>query len=93
MCDDNSVKRQQTIVMTQIPTRLKGKNALVTGASSGIGEAIAIRFAREGANVAINYIGEAAEAEAVCRKVEEAGRLASAHHKSIAQWIQGPDQE
>lgn len=35
--------------------RLEGKNILVTGASSGIGQAIAIRFAREGANVAINY--------------------------------------
>ena len=35
--------------------RLKGKNVLVTGASSGIGQAIAIRFAKEGANVAVNY--------------------------------------
>ena len=35
--------------------RLEGKNVLITGASSGIGQAIAVRFAREGANVAINY--------------------------------------
>ena len=35
--------------------RLKGKNAPVTGASSGIGQAIAVRFAREGANVAIPW--------------------------------------
>ena len=34
--------------------RLKGKNALITGASSGIGQAIAVRFAAEGANIAIN---------------------------------------
>jgi glucose 1-dehydrogenase len=34
---------------------IRGKNVLVTGGSSGIGQAIAIRFAEEGANVAINY--------------------------------------
>jgi glucose 1-dehydrogenase len=41
---------------------LKGKNVLVTGASSGIGQAIAIRFAQEGANVAINYPSDPDEA-------------------------------
>src|ERR671918_877044 len=35
---------------------LKGKNLLVTGGSSGIGQAIAVRFAEHGANVAINYL-------------------------------------
>jgi len=44
---------------------LKGKNLLVTGASSGIGQSIAVRFAQEGANVALNYLmGDAAETEA-----------------------------
>jgi len=45
---------------------LKGKNVLVTGGSSGIGQAIAVRFAQFGANVAINYLrepGEAADTE------------------------------
>ena len=43
--------------------RLKGKNVLITGASSGIGQAIAVRFAREGANVAINYRSGAEQAQ------------------------------
>jgi glucose 1-dehydrogenase len=41
---------------------LKGKNVLVTGGSSGIGQAIAVRFAEHGANVAINYLTTAEEA-------------------------------
>jgi len=55
--------------------RLSGKNVLITGASSGIGEAIAIRFAAEGANVAINYNSGADRAEAVKKKAAEAGAI------------------
>jgi glucose 1-dehydrogenase len=59
---------------------LKGKNVLVTGSTSGIGQAIAVRFAEYGANVAINYLGhpeEAAETEehvhACLKQVRESG--------------------
>src|SRR3954449_5244945 len=42
---------------------LEGKNVLVTGGSSGIGQAIAVRFAEYGANVAINYLRQPEEAQ------------------------------
>jgi len=48
---------------------LKGKNVLVTGGTSGIGQAIAVRFAEYGANVAINYLRAREEAEETEQKV------------------------
>ncbi len=54
--------------------RLKGKIALVTGSSQGIGRAIAVRFAREGADVVINYNRTAKGAEEALAEVEAAGR-------------------
>ncbi len=53
--------------------RLKGKVALVTGGDSGIGRAVAVLFAREGANVALAYLDEDDDAQATRRFCEEEG--------------------
>jgi NAD(P)-dependent dehydrogenase (short-subunit alcohol dehydrogenase family) len=55
------------------PKRLQGRNALVTGSARGIGKAIALRFADEGANVAVNYMENASEAAAVVEAVRSRG--------------------
>jgi NAD(P)-dependent dehydrogenase (short-subunit alcohol dehydrogenase family) len=56
--------------------RLAGKAAIVTGGDSGIGRAVAIAFAREGADVLIAYLDEDDDARETARWVEEAGRKA-----------------
>ena len=59
--------------------RLTGRKAIVTGADSGIGRAVAIAFAREGADVVLSYLpAEEADAKEVVALVEEAGRKAVA---------------
>jgi glucose 1-dehydrogenase len=64
--------------------RLQGRNVLVTGASSGIGQAIAIRFAAEGANVAIHYRSGAEQAEST-RAMAHATRNGSGGREIVVQ--------
>jgi NAD(P)-dependent dehydrogenase (short-subunit alcohol dehydrogenase family) len=58
--------------------RLAGRNAIVTGGDSGIGRAVALAFAREGANVLVSYLSEDEDARETVRLVEEAQRKAVA---------------
>lgn len=75
--------------------RLTGKRAVITGGDSGIGRAVAIAFAREGADVLISYLNEHDDAKDVARYVEEAGRTCvlvpgdlsePAHCRAVIDW-------
>lgn len=90
----NDQSRDSLFARSTMP-KLSGKNVLITGASSGIGEAIAIRFAKEGANVAINYNSGADRAEGVKAKVEQAsqaGTHSGAKHITVQADIAQEDQ-
>lgn len=63
---------------------LNGKTALVTGASRGIGRAIALRLAEDGANVAVIYAGSADKAEAVVNEITALGVNAKAYRCNVA---------
>lgn len=63
---------------------LSGKTALVTGASRGIGRAIALRLAEDGANVAVIYAGSADKAEAVVNEITALGVQAKAYQCNVA---------
>src|SRR6187402_205255 len=56
--------------------RLKDKKAIITGGDSGIGRAVAIAYAREGADLLISYLEEDEDAQETKRLVEAAGRKA-----------------
>lgn len=64
--------------------RLKGKKAIVTGSSSGIGKAIAILFAKEGAEVIVTYNSGEDRAKAVVDEIEKAGGKAKAYKVNVA---------
>ena len=65
--------------------RLAKRVALITGASRGLGKAMALRFAEEGAAVAVNYVKSANPAKQVCESILAAGGRAISVQADVAQ--------
>jgi glucose 1-dehydrogenase len=75
---------EPVIPAVQALSLLKGQSALVTGANSGIGRAIAIALARAGANVVVNYVTRPEDAEAVVEEIRSKGQRAMISHADVA---------
>src|SRR5881628_720065 len=74
------------VVMPAMPVNkvLKGQKALVTGANSGIGKAVALSLAQAGADVVINYVSRPEAAEEVVREAARSGANVYAHKANVA---------
>lgn len=66
-----------------ISRRLQGRVAMITGASRGIGKASALRLAREGAKIVVNYIHEKAKADEIVQEIERSGGAALAFQADV----------
>src|SRR5262245_10316840 len=64
---------------------LRSQKALVTGASSGIGQAVALAFGRAGADVVVNYLTSPAAAESVVAEIACRGGKSFAHHADLSE--------
>ncbi len=73
-------------VMPACPIKqvLKGQKALVTGANSGIGQAVALALAHAGADVVVNYVSRPDAAEAVVKEAMRCGANVYAHRANVA---------
>src|SRR5262249_640190 len=67
--------------------QLQGRTALVTGASRGIGRAIAVALAQEGADVAVNYVSSEAPAKQVAEEIMKLGRKAILAQADVGDYV------
>jgi NAD(P)-dependent dehydrogenase (short-subunit alcohol dehydrogenase family) len=83
---DMTTKPRDTMAGWRGAGLLAGRRALITGGDSGIGRAVAVLFAKEGADVAIVYLAEMedADAERTCQLIRDAGRTAVAFRRDLA---------
>jgi len=79
---------RQHFVKKQIMKLLKGKNALITGASKGIGKAIAITYAEQGANVAFTYLSSVEQGKALEAELSAKGIQAKAYRSDASDFAQ-----
>ena len=82
---ENASYPQVIVPQCPVPKLLKGQKALVTGASSGIGKAVAIALGQAGADVVVNYVGTESAAEEVAAVVADSGVRALAIRADVSQ--------
>src|SRR5690349_19003775 len=88
----SSSSENATAPARPIPQLLRGQKALVTGANSGIGKAVAIALGQAGADVVVNYVTHPETAEEVVGQIRKAGRDSSyAHQADVSQEDQVED--
>ncbi len=80
----DSENRPSTAPARPIPQVLLGQKALVTGANSGIGEAVAIALAQAGADVVVNYVTRPEAADGVVQRIRSSGREAFAYRADVS---------